>query len=334
MNRPERAAARRQEQLAIGRGHLVGVVALDVAHDQHAGGLGIVERRGHGGAHRRRLQMARAGARLGHHPVGQRFGQLVVGGSRHAQRIAQGRRGDRPRRATARSPSSRTARWDRASGGTCRHRSRAFWIRSTANQSTKAGRARCAGRAAWRATPRASARSGWRASGPRPRCAPRWPESSLSASPSSLVRSAWRSRRTGASICSSACAQPVGRLEQAGVERAHVAFQAEALVVARGAGAHLLAHQGEELLGRAQRRCRRRAASASWARAVAAARSSRRRSAFCASTSSPSRSLRRRSRPRARLPRRPSAPSSQRRRSEASTPLRCAAKAPSAASNR
>ena len=38
--------------------------------------------------------MARAGARLGHRPVGQRLAVLVVGGGRHAQRIAQRRRGD------------------------------------------------------------------------------------------------------------------------------------------------------------------------------------------------------------------------------------------------
>ena len=49
-------------------------------------------------------------------------------------------------------------------------------------------------------------------------------------------------------------AQPVRRLDQAGIERPHVAFLAEALVLARRARAHLLAHQGQKLLGRAQHR--------------------------------------------------------------------------------
>ena len=49
-------------------------------------------------------------------------------------------------------------------------------------------------------------------------------------------------------------AQAIGGLEQAGIERPHVAFLAEALVLARRARAHLLAHQGQELLGRAQHR--------------------------------------------------------------------------------
>ena len=46
----------------------------------------------------------------------------------------------------------------------------------------------------------------------------------------------------------------VGGLDQAFVERADVAFLAEPLVLAGGAGAHLLAHQGQELLGRAHHR--------------------------------------------------------------------------------
>ena len=38
--------------------------------------------------------MLGAGARFGHRPVGVQVGRLVVGGGRHAQRIAQGGRGD------------------------------------------------------------------------------------------------------------------------------------------------------------------------------------------------------------------------------------------------
>ena len=46
--------------------------------------------------------------------------------------------------------------------------------------------------------------------------------------------------------------QLVGGLDQPGIERAHVAFLAEALVVAGRPRPHLLAHQGQELLGRTQ----------------------------------------------------------------------------------
>ncbi len=48
--------------------------------------------------------------------------------------------------------------------------------------------------------------------------------------------------------------QRIRRLDQAGVERADVAFLAEALVLARGARADLDAHQRQELLGRADHR--------------------------------------------------------------------------------
>ncbi len=63
-----------------------------------------------------------------------------------------------------------------------------------------------------------------------------------------------RSRRTGASIASNKLGELVGRLDQAGIERADVAFLAEALVLAGGAGADLLADQRQELLGRTHHR--------------------------------------------------------------------------------
>ena len=115
--------------------------------------------------------------------------------------------------------------------------------------------ARCAGRAAWRARLRASARSGWRASAPRPRCAPRWPDVELVGL--ALELGAQRLRAAGAPARASARAASASRSAASirpGLSGRHVAFQAEALVLARRARAHLLAHQGQELLGRAQHR--------------------------------------------------------------------------------
>ena len=81
---------------------------------------------------------------------------------------------------------------------------------------------------------------------------PRWPEFelvglALELGPQRLAQPAHRRQHLLQRL-----AQPVRRLEQAGIERAHVAFLAEALVLARGARAHLLAHQGQELLGRTE----------------------------------------------------------------------------------
>ena len=84
---------------------------------------------------------------------------------------------------------------------------------------------------------------------------------------SSMALSDWRSRRSGASIASNRLGELVGRLDQAGVERADVAFLAEALVLA-GARARAPARapaRGSPRPGPSP--CRRPAASASWARA-------------------------------------------------------------------
>ena len=43
----ERAAARREEQFAIRRGHRAGAVAVYVVHDEYAGAPGVIERRWH-----------------------------------------------------------------------------------------------------------------------------------------------------------------------------------------------------------------------------------------------------------------------------------------------
>ena len=267
------------------------------------------------------------------HPVGQRFGQLVVGGGRHAQRIAQGRRGDhRAVRRHDHRVHERLGR-DRDSGGTCRHRSRAFWLRSTANQSTKAGSARCAGRAAWRARLRGSSRSGWRASGPRPRCARAGRSRACRPRLSSLARSAWRSRRTGSQHLLERLAQPVGRLDQAGVERAHVAFHGRSPGPRRPPARAPAGAPGPGIPRPGRAPCRRRAASASWARAgggeVEQAAQRVLRLDVLAQQVADAALEPARAAAAASLGAQEPAP-----RSAASMPLKCAAKAPSAASNR
>ena len=127
--------------------------------------------------------------------------------------------------------------------------------------------------------------------------------------------------------------QLVGRLDQAGVERADVAFLAEALVLAGGARAHLLAHQGEELLGRAQHRAVGEprlpvGRGQRGGEVEQAAQRLVRLDVVAQQVAQPALQAARAAAAAA------SAPRIQRRRSEASTPLRCAPKAPSAASNR
>ncbi len=80
----EPAATGGEKQLAVGRRHLVRVVAVDVVHHQHPGLAGIVERRRHRREHRRRPEMPRAGPDLGGGPV-----DIVVAGP-----VAKGCRGD------------------------------------------------------------------------------------------------------------------------------------------------------------------------------------------------------------------------------------------------
>ena len=84
VNRPEPAAARRQEQFAEGRRHLVERILAHILHHQHARMVGIVERRRHRGAHGRARQMRGAGAAFGGSPIG-----FEIAGA-----VAQGRRGD------------------------------------------------------------------------------------------------------------------------------------------------------------------------------------------------------------------------------------------------
>ena len=80
----EPAATRGGEQDAVGRRHLVGVIAGDIGDDEDAGLARVIERRGNPGAHRPAGQVQRPGSDLRRPPVG-----LVIAGA-----VAQTGRGD------------------------------------------------------------------------------------------------------------------------------------------------------------------------------------------------------------------------------------------------
>ena len=82
----------------------------------------------------------------------------------------------------------------------------------------------------------------------------RWPESSCVGLAFQLGAQRLTQPAHGREHLVERLAQPVGGLEQAGIERSDVAFLAEALVLARRPRAHLLAHQRQKLLGRSQHR--------------------------------------------------------------------------------
>ena len=214
----------------------------------------------------------------------------------------------------------RTAPSDRASGGTCRRRSRDSGSSRAQTSRRNPVAVTVQSRAAWRASlrcelasvassePRTSLRCG-RAGWCRA-CRPR-----LRASCARLPRSL----RTGPSICASASPSAVGRFEHAGIERDGCRIPGRSPVIAGGARPHLLAHQGEEVLGRPEHGAVGQPRLPAGRRAAAArARRSRRRACCAASRIVAQQVPEPRSSPRARLPRRPSAPSSQRRRSAAS----------------